>query len=114
MNILVNYKHVNLRKPVEIEVGRHIGKLGRLLKSYSPDLVQLRGAFDRHPRTQDYKFAMHLSLPTGTLNATGEGATVRLSVKHAFVEIEKLVKKHQSKLRKDYEWKKKAKRSAIA
>jgi len=114
MNILVNYKHVNLRKPVDTEVGRHIGKLGRLLKSYAPDLIQLHGAFDRNPRTSDYLFALRLSLPTGTLNVRGEGATVRLSVKHAFSEIEKQVKKHQSKLRKDYEWKRKRPRAAIA
>jgi len=107
MNILVNYKHINLRKPIDEEVARHIGKLGRLLKAYSPDLVQLHGAFDQHPRTQDYLFFLRLSLPTGTLNSTGQGTTVRLSVKHAFNEIEKLVKKHQSKLRKGHEWKRK-------
>jgi len=111
MNILVNYKHINLRRPIDEEVSRHIGKLNRLLKAYSPDLVQLHGAFGQHPRTQDYKFALRLSLPTGTLNGKGEGATVRLSVKHAFAEIEKLVKKHQSKLRKDYEWKRKRPRA---
>lgn len=114
MNILVNYKHVDLREPVEAEVARHLGKLNRLLKSYAPDLVQFHGAFDRKPRSGEYVFALRLSLPTGTLNATGEGATVRLSTKHAFAEIEKLIKKHQSKLRRDYEWKRKRPRAAIA
>lgn len=114
MNILVNYKQVNLRKPVDVEVARHIGKLSRLLKAYSPDLVQLRGAFDQHPRTQDYLFSLRLSLPTGTLNSSGEGPTVRLSVKHAFGEIEKLIKKHQSKLRRDHEWKRVKRTRAIA
>jgi len=32
---------------VEIEVERHVSKLGKLLRSYSPDLVQLHGAFQR-------------------------------------------------------------------
>jgi ribosome-associated translation inhibitor RaiA len=114
MNILVNYKHVNLRKPVEVEVGRHIGKLERLLKNYSPDLVQLHGAFDKSPRTADYLFSLRLWLPTGTLNVTGEGTTVRLSVKHAFGEIEDLVKRHQSKIRREHEWKRKRPRAAIA
>ena len=114
MNILVNYKHVNLRKPVDLEVARHIGKLGRMLKSYAPDLIQLRGAFNQDPRTSAYLFALRLSLPTGTLNVRGEGPTVRISVKHAFSEIENLIKKHQSKLRRDYEWKRKRERAAIA
>jgi ribosome-associated translation inhibitor RaiA len=114
MNILVNYKNVSLREPVEVEVTRHIGKLERLLRAYAPDLVQLHGAFDKHPRKVEFSFALRLSLPTGTLNATGEGATVRLSVKHAFGELEQHVKKHQSLLRKDYEWKRKRPRAAIA
>ena len=39
--------------------------------------------------------------------ATGEAATVRTSCKKAFSDLEAQVKKHQEKLRKDYEWKRK-------
>jgi hypothetical protein len=35
------------------------------------------------------------------------GATVRTSCKKAFSELEAQVKKHQAKLRKDYEWRRK-------
>jgi ribosome-associated translation inhibitor RaiA len=111
MNILVNYKQVNPREPIGSEVSRHIGKLNRLLRTYQPDSVQLHGSFSRHPRKVEFAFAVHLSLPTGSINATGEGPTVRLSVKHAFSELEQLIKKHRSKLRKDYEWKRKRPRA---
>ena len=107
MNISLNYKHVDSRKPVEAEVARHAGKLGKLLKNYSPDLVQLHGAFAKHPRKEEYGFSLNLSLPTGKLHATGAGPDVRLSVKHAFAELEDQIKKHQGKLRKDYLWKRK-------
>ena len=107
MNILINYKQVDLREPVEAEVAVHAGKLKKLLKSYSPDLVQIHGAFTKHPRKEEYAFTLNLSLPTGALHATGEGPDVRLSVKHAFAELEDQIKKHQSRLRKDYQWKRK-------
>jgi len=107
MKLSISYKHVESHKPVEVEVERHVGKLGKLLQSYSPDLVQLHGAFSKHPRTDENSCSLNLSLPTGTLHATGTGATVRASCKKAFSELESQVKKHQSKLRKDYEWKRK-------
>ncbi len=111
MNILVNYKQVNRREPIEAEIGRHIGKLNKLLRSYQPDHIQIHGAFNKHPRKQEFSFAVHLALPTGTLNATGEGPTVRLSVKHAFLELEQRIRKHQSKLRKEHEWRRRGPRA---
>ena len=107
MKLSINYKHVESHKPVEDEVARRVGKLEKLLQSYSPDLVQLHGAFSKTPRTDDHCCTLNLSLPTGTLHATGEGSTVRTSCKNAFNELEAQVKKHQSKLRKDYEWRRK-------
>jgi len=111
MNINLSYKNVDVREPIENEVARHLEKMGRLLKSYEPDLVQLHGSFEKHPRKVEYAFSLNLSLPTGSLYATGEGPELRLSVKQAFAELERQVKKHQSKLRKDYEWKRKRPRA---
>jgi len=107
MKLSINYKHVESHEPVESEVERRVGKLKKLLQSYSPDLVQLHGAFSKTPRTDEHSCALNLSLPTGTLHATGTGATVRTSCKQAFSDLEAQVKKHQAKLRKDYEWRRK-------
>jgi ribosome-associated translation inhibitor RaiA len=107
MKVSMSYKQVESHKPVEAEVERHVGKLEKLLKSYSPDLVQLHGAFSKTPRTDENSCSLNLSLPTGTLHATGTGTTVPASCKKAFSELEAQVKKHQAKLRKDYEWKRK-------
>jgi ribosome-associated translation inhibitor RaiA len=107
MKLSINYKHVEWHKPVELEVERHVAKLQRLLKSYAPDLVQLHGGFSVNPRTQEISCVLNLSIPTGTLHVTGVGAVVRASCKQAFSELESQVKKHQAKLRKDYEWKRK-------
>jgi ribosome-associated translation inhibitor RaiA len=107
MKLSISYKHVESHRPVEAEVERHVSKLGKLLRSYAPDLVQLHGAFSKTPRTDENSCSLNLSMPTGTLHATGTGATVRASCKKAFSELEAQVKKHQAKLRKDYEWRRK-------
>lgn len=107
MKLSINYKHVESHKPVEVEVERHVAKLQKLLKCYSPDLVQLHAGFSVISRAQELSCALTLSLPSGTLRATGEAATVRTSCKKAFSDLEAQVKKHQEKLRKDYEWKRK-------
>ena len=107
MKLTINYKHVESHKSVETEVERQISKLEKLLQSYSPDLVQLHGAFSKTPRTDETSFTLNLSLPTATLHATGTGSTVRTSCKKAFSDLEAQVKKHQARLRKDYEWRRK-------
>jgi ribosome-associated translation inhibitor RaiA len=107
MKLSINYKHVESHKPVETEVERHVVKLERLLKSYAPDLIQLHGGFTKNARTDEISCALNLSLPTGILHATGTGASVRTGCKKAFSDLVAQVKKHQAKLRKDYEWKRK-------
>lgn len=107
MKITIRNAHEEWREPVEKETHRQVEKLDRLLKSYAPDLVQLHADIEKHARKENYTFTVNLSLPTGTLHATGEGPDVLASVKTAFAEIRMQCKKHQSLLRKDYEWKRK-------
>lgn len=107
MKLSISYKHVEPHKPAEKEIEKYTGKLNRLLKSYDPDLAQLHGVFSKNPHREEFSFSLNLSLPTGTLHATGTGENVRASCKQAFAELEAQVKKHQARLRKDYEWKRK-------
>lgn len=113
MKVSISYKHVDEHEAVETEVERHLGKLGKLLQSYSPDLVQWHGTFSKNLRTEENSCTLNLSLPAGTLHATGAGAGVRTSCKKAFSELEAQVKKHQAMLRKDYEWKRKRPRVRV-
>jgi ribosomal subunit interface protein len=105
----ITYSHIEpeFHQTIEHESKRHIEKLNRLLKRYAPDLVVLHGSLEKTPRKTEYTFSVNLTLPTGTLHASGVGPDVRSSAKAAFAELESQVKKHQEKLRKDYEWKRK-------
>jgi ribosome-associated translation inhibitor RaiA len=114
MKLSISYKYVESHDAVEAEASRSMKKLGRLLKSYEPDLVQLHGVFSKNPHHAEHSFSLNLSLPTGRLHATGTGENVRASCKKAFGELEVQVKKHQSRLRRDYEWKRKRPRTRTA
>jgi len=107
MNVSISYKHVESQEAVAVEVTHRLDKLNRLLKSYEPDLVQLKGVFSRNQRTDEQSLALTLSLPTGTLHATGDGKNTLAGCKKAFSELELQLKKHQSLLRREHEWKRK-------
>ena len=114
MKLSISYKNGEPQKLAEKELEHYTNKLNRLLKAYEPDLVQLHGVFTKNPRRAELSFSLNLSLPTGTLHATGTGENARASCKQAFTELQAQVKKHQSRLRKDYEWKRKRPRSPAA
>jgi ribosome-associated translation inhibitor RaiA len=113
MKLTIRNVHEEWREPVEKETHRQAAKLDKLLKRYAPDLVQLHAAIEKSARMESYTFTVNLSLPTGTLHATGEGYDVVASVKAAFAELCTQCKKHQALLRKDYEWKRKRPRARI-
>jgi ribosome-associated translation inhibitor RaiA len=113
MKMSISYKHVESHDSVDAQAERCMNKLGKLLKSYEPDLVQLHGVFSKNPHNEEHSFSLNLSLPTGTLHATGIGQNVRASCKKAFTELETQVKRHQALLRKDYQWKRKRARASF-
>ncbi|HEY2352397.1 MAG TPA: HPF/RaiA family ribosome-associated protein [Candidatus Acidoferrum sp.] len=107
MKLSISYKHVESQKSVEQDIERHIHKFNKLLKAYEPDLVLLHGVFAVNAHKEEHSCTLNLSLPTGSLHATGTGKNVRACCKKAFNELESQFKKHQSLLRKDYQWKRK-------
>jgi len=114
----ISYSHIEpeLRETIERETAHFVAKLNRLLKRYPADSVLLHESLEKNPHQREFSFSLNLTLPTGALHATGTGpdSDVRASAKTAFAEIERQVKKHQEKLRKDYLWKRKRPRATIA
>jgi ribosome-associated translation inhibitor RaiA len=114
MKTSISYKQVEPSPLLESAIERHLRKVGTLLKTYEPDLIQLHGSFEKQPHPAEYRFSVNLSLPTGALHATGAGPDAGISVRIAFRELEAQIKKHQALLRKDYEWRRKRGRVARA
>jgi ribosome-associated translation inhibitor RaiA len=113
MKLTIRNAHEEWREPVEQETKRQMAKLDKLLSRYEPDLVLLHVDIEKHPRMESYTVSVNLSLPTGTLHATGERSSVLAGAKMAFSELCAQVKKHQALLRKDYEWKRKRPRAKV-
>jgi ribosome-associated translation inhibitor RaiA len=111
MKISISYKDVEKHRPTRKELAHFEAKLSRLLKTYDPDAVQLRGAFSQNPRSGEYTLSATLTLPMETLHATGTSPHIRACCKQAFGELEAQLKKHKQRLRKDYEWKRKRPRA---
>jgi ribosomal subunit interface protein len=111
----ITYSHIepNLRVAIEHETAHRTDKLNRLLKHYPEDSVLLHGSLEENPHEHQFSYSLNLTTPTGSLHATGLGADARAAAKAAFAEIERQLKKHQEKLRKDYLWKRKRPRSGI-
>jgi len=113
MKVTYSQIEAEVRESIDKECAHHVGKLNRLLKRYDPNLVQLHCTLEKTPRRTEFAFSLNLTLPTGSLQATGRGSDARAGAKIAFAEIESQVKKHQEKLRKDYIWKRKRPRGAL-
>jgi ribosome-associated translation inhibitor RaiA len=107
MNHSISYRNVEASEAMDRVLNRQLGKIDSLLRSYDPDLVQLRGHLERHPRRAEFAFRVNLSLPTGTLHATAASADPEMSARETFAELAEQIKKHMSRLRKDFEWKRK-------
>jgi ribosomal subunit interface protein len=107
MKLSISYKHIESHTAAEAETSRSVKKLERLLKAYEPDLIQFHSVFAKNPHDNKHSCSLNLSLPTGALHATGEGKNILAACKKAFSELESQLKKHQSRLRHDHEWKRK-------
>ena len=107
MKLSIVFKEVEKHSAAESEVKRCAAKLGKFLKNFEPDLVQLHCVFSRVPRTEEIAIALNLILPTGTFHSTAMNKHLRSCCKTAFAEMQTQMKKHLARLRKDYEWKRK-------
>ncbi|MCL4523122.1 MAG: HPF/RaiA family ribosome-associated protein [Acidobacteria bacterium] len=107
MKLSLSYKNVDLREPIETEVAHHLAKLKKLLKTYAPDLVQVHASVEKHPRKAAFGFSLNLALPTGSLYASGDCPDVRKCIKDAFSDLCTQIKKHQAKVRREHQWKRK-------
>ncbi len=114
MKLTISSKNVEWREPVERVTKVQSDKLGKLLKNFQDDLVQLHGCIEKLPRKVKYQFSLSLSLPTKSLYSTGTAPNIRSAVTLAFADIESQHKKLRGLLRRDYDCKLKRPRAAVA
>ena len=114
MKLTISSKNMEWREPLDRATNLRADKLSKLLKHFQPDLVQLHGCMEKHPRKVEYRFSLSLSLPTMSLHSTGTAPSVRSAVSLAFEDVESQLKKHIRLLRRDYQWKRRRPSVAVA
>lgn len=114
MNVTVQYKCDDFRAQIEKDIARYSAKLERWLSRYDSDGLDLHASFDKHARKRVYLVNLNLNFPHATLHASAGNAEARFAVRRAFDELETQVKKQQSLLRHDYEWKRKRLRNPVS
>ena len=98
MNVHFSYK-ISKTSDLEKLINQQVEKLGRYLRVFRPDLVQLKGAIEENSARQGVVVSLNLRLPSGQMAAQGGSPTATAAIKAAFDSIAEQVKKHKDLLR---------------
>ncbi len=88
---------------IEKEINQHVGKLGKRLQAFRPDLVHLHGTLDSGP-PDGFNVSLNLRLPSGQLSSHDSGASAVSAVKTAFSDLLAQVQRHKEVLRSEHKW----------
>ncbi len=86
---------------LEALVQRTADKIGRLLRVFNPDLVQLHGRLSRGSPREGVLCTLNLRLPTGQLAGEENAVTAQAALRAARAELIEQIKKHKQKLRRE-------------
>jgi DNA-directed RNA polymerase specialized sigma24 family protein/ribosome-associated translation inhibitor RaiA len=103
MNVHISYR-AHKSPAVEEEINHQIEKLQKRLQAFRPELVHLKGSFDRHSAHEGFTFCLNLRLPSGQMAAREAAASDLAVVKTAFAELLQQFSKHKDLLRSSHKW----------
>ena len=103
MNVHISYK-VSKTSDLEKLINQQVGKLGRYLQVFRPDLVHLKGVVSDNSAKQGFGVSLNLRLPSGQMAAQSSASSESAAVKIAFDDITEQVKKHKQLLRNQHKW----------
>ena len=105
MHVHFSYQHVSRNPQMDKTIQQHVGKLGRFLTRFSPDLIHLHGMLEFNAAHQGPMCSLNLWLPTAQLHARHEGGTPLAALQTCFNQLLEQVKKHKQVLRREDVWK---------
>jgi RNA polymerase sigma factor (sigma-70 family) len=103
MNVHISYK---LRKTPDLEkqIDRLVGKLGRRLQVFRPELLHLKGVVGRGSARAGTTVSLNLRLPTGQMAVQQSAATPVAAIKRAFDDLRQQITRHKDLLRSSHKW----------
>jgi ribosomal subunit interface protein len=90
-----------------------ITRLEKKARNFPPDVLFLRISIEEHQVRNFYNVSMTMEVPRKTLAAKAESHDIEVAIKDAFAEIERQLKEHKSRLRREHLWKRPARRAEL-
>jgi ribosomal subunit interface protein len=109
----VEFKHFEPRERVRKLVEELIARLEKQIQDFPKDSVFLRVLIEENPTRKLYHVSITLELPGTTLTAKEERHDPIETIRDAFNEIERQIERHKARLRRDYLWKRPARREEL-
>ncbi|HYR44520.1 MAG TPA: sigma-70 family RNA polymerase sigma factor [Terriglobia bacterium] len=108
----IEFKDFEPDRRIKTLLDRLISKLERNATTFSPELAHLRLFVDKNSAHKLYQVSMTLDLPGKVLAAKNEEYDLKASLRAAFDEIERQLKKYKASLRREH-WQRPARRQEI-
>jgi RNA polymerase sigma factor (sigma-70 family) len=113
MKHTIEFKHFEPRERARKLVEELTARLEKQIKDFPQDSVFLRALIEENPVRKIYHVSITLDLPGGTLAAKEELHDPVETIRDAFNEIERQIERHKARLRRDYLWKRPARRDEL-
>ncbi|SRR6059036_3805227 len=108
----IEFKALELDEQIRKLIDRLISKLEKTASAFSPELAHLRLFVEYIAAHKLYEVSITLDLPGRKLAAKEERHDLKASIRAAFDEIERQLKKYKASLRGDH-WKRPARREEV-
>jgi ribosomal subunit interface protein len=109
----IEFLHFEPDERVRKLVDELIARLEKLIKDFDQETVFLRAVIEENPVRTLYHVSITLDLPGKTLAAKAEHHDVVRTLRDAFNEIERQVKKFKADLRGEQYWKRHTRREEV-
>jgi ribosomal subunit interface protein len=109
----IEFKHFEPRERVRKLVEELTARLKKQIQDFPKDIVFLRVLIEENPTRKLYHVSITLELPGTTLAAKEERHDPIETIRDAFNEIERQIERHKARLRRDYLWKRRARREQL-
>jgi DNA-directed RNA polymerase specialized sigma24 family protein/ribosome-associated translation inhibitor RaiA len=103
MNVHISYK-VHKTPDIEKDIHHLIGKLGKRLQVFRPELVHLKGVVEQNSAREGTVVSLNLRLPSGQMAVQKSASTASAAVKAAFDDLLQQINKHKDLLRSTHKW----------
>ena len=103
MNVHISYK-LSKTPDLEKEFNLQIGKLGKRLQVFRPELVHLHANIEHNRVREGTIVNLNLRLPSGQMASQETAQQATVAIKNAFDDLLEQVIKHKDHLRSQHKW----------